>query len=321
MYPTATPPLVLNERVPDPAVKILDPSFEKYKLPLASVERLSQGYSWAEGPVYFADARGLLWSDIPNSRIMRWDEETGATSVYRKPSNYANGNTRDRQGRLVTAEHGRRVTRTEYNGRITVLMDRFDGKRLNSPNDIVVKSDDSIWFTDMNAGITGNWNGEAAESEMPQRVYRIDSKSGQPTIVADGLVQRPNGLAFSPDEQRLYIVDSGITHGGPAHIRAFDVVGATLRNGRIFTESFAPGFTDGMRVDERGNVWCSMGWADPAEDGVRCYAADGDLLGKVHLPETCANVCFGGAKRNRLFMTASTSVYALYVDVQGAQRP
>ena len=160
MYPTATPPLVLNERVPDPAVKILDPSFEKYRLPLASVERLSQGYSWAEGPVYFGDARCLLWSDIPNNRIMRWDEETGATSIYRKPSNYANGNTRDRQGRLVTAEHGRRVTRTEYDGRITVLMDRFDGKRLNSPNDIVVKSDDSIWFTDMNAGITGNWNGE-----------------------------------------------------------------------------------------------------------------------------------------------------------------
>ena len=191
MYPTTTAPVVLNERVPDPAVKALDPSFEKYRLPLASVERLSQGYSWAEGPVYFGDARCLYWSDIPNNRIMRWDEETGATSVYRKPSNYANGNTRDRQGRLVTAEHGRRVTRTEYDGRITVLMERFDGKRLNSPNDIVVKSDDSIWFTDMNAGLTGNWNGEVGEQEMPQRVYRIDGKSGQGAIVTDGVVKRP----------------------------------------------------------------------------------------------------------------------------------
>src|SRR3954468_11487371 len=183
MYPTATPPLVLNERVPDPAGKILDPSFEKYKLPLASVERLSQGYSWAEGPVYFGDARCLLWSDIPNNRIMRWDEETGATGIYRKPSNYANGNTRDRQGRLVTAEHGRRVTRTECDGGITVLMDRFEGKRLSSANDIVVKADDSIWFTDMTAGIVGNWNGEVGEQELPQRVYRIDGKSGQATIV------------------------------------------------------------------------------------------------------------------------------------------
>ena len=230
MYPTATPPLVLNERVPDPALKNLDPSFEQYRVPLASVERLSQGYSWAEGPVYFGDARCLLWSDIPNNRIMRWDEETGATSIYRKPSNYANGNTRDRQGRLVTAEHGRRVTRTEYDGRITVLMDRFDGKRLNSPNDIVVKSDDSIWFTDMNAGITGNWNGEAAELEMPQRVYRIDSKSGQPTIVTDGLVQRPNGLAFSPDEKKLYVIES---QPGERAIYVFDVAdGTKLTNGR-----------------------------------------------------------------------------------------
>jgi len=174
MYPTATAPVVLNERVPDPAVKAFDPSFEKYRLVLASVERLSQGYSWAEGPVYFTDQRCLLWSDIPNNRIMRWDEETGVTSIFRKPSNYANGNTRDRQGRLVTAEHGRRVTRTEYDGKITVLIDKFEGKRLSSPNDIVVKSDDSIWFTDMTAGITGNWNGELAEQELPQRIYRLD---------------------------------------------------------------------------------------------------------------------------------------------------
>ena len=191
MYPTTTAPLVLNERLPDPAVKVLDKSFEKYRVLLASVERLSQGYSWAEGPVWFGDARCLLWSDIPNNRIMRWDDETGATSVYRQPSNYANGNTRDRQGRLVTAEHGRRVTRTEYDGRITVLCDRVDGKRLSSPNDVVVKSDDSIWFTDMTAGIDGNWNGETGEQELPQRVYRIDGKTGQ----VDGGERRPGEAA------------------------------------------------------------------------------------------------------------------------------
>ena len=208
MYPTATPPLVLNERVPDPAVKILDPSFEKYSCRSRASNGCRRAIRWAEGPVYFGDARCLLWSDIPNNRIMRWDEETGAISVFRKPSNYANGNTRDRQGRLVTAEHGRRVTRTEYDGRITVLMDSFDGKRLNSPNDIVVKSDDSIWFTDMNAGLTGNWNGEVGEQELPQRVYRIDGKTGQATIAADGVVKRPNGLAFSPDEKMLYVIES-----------------------------------------------------------------------------------------------------------------
>jgi gluconolactonase len=229
MYPTATPPLVLNERVPDPAVKTLDPSFEKYKLPLASVERLSQGYSWAEGPVYFGDARCLLWSDIPNNRIMRWDEETGATSVYRKPSNL-----RQRQHpRPPGAPRHRRARpacdATEYDGRITVLMERFDGKRLNSPNDIVVKSDDSIWFTDMNAGLTGNWNGEVGEQEMPQRVYRIDGKTGQAAIVTDGVVKRPNGLAFSPDEKKLYVIES---EPGARAIYAFDVDGAKLANPR-----------------------------------------------------------------------------------------
>src|SRR3982750_3169149 len=230
MYPTTTPPLVLNERVPDPAVKILDPSFEKYRLPLASVERLSQGYSWAEGPVYFGDARCLLWSDIPNNRIMRWDEETGQTSIFRKPSNWANGNTRDRQGRLVTAEHGRRITRTEYDGRITVLMDKFEGKRLNSPNDIVVKSDDSIWFTDPPFGILGHYEGHAAEPELPTNVYRVDGQTGQATVVFDD-IERPNGLCFAPDERLLYLVESGST---PRRIRVFDTSedGEGLTNGR-----------------------------------------------------------------------------------------
>jgi gluconolactonase len=317
MYPTTTAPLVLNERVPDPAVEILDPSFEKYKLPLASVERLSQGYSWAEGAVYFGDARCLLWSDIPNNRRMRWDEASGATSIDRKPSNYANGNTRDRQGRLVTAEHGRRVTRTEYDGRITVLMDRYEGKRLNSPNDIVVKSDDSIWFTDMDAGIRGNWNGETAEQEMPQRVYRIDGKTGQATIVTEGVVQRPNGLAFSPDEKKLYVVESS------AEARAiyqFDVTGNgdKLAGGKkliVCTKDETP---DGFRLDVDGNLWC--GWGMTAElDGVRIFNANGQPIGQIHLPERAANVCFGGPKRNRLFMAACHSIYALYVNTQGVK--
>jgi len=314
MYPTATAPVVLNERLPDPAVKILDASFEKYRVLLASVELLSQGYSWAEGPVYFADARCVLWSDIPNNRIMRWDEETGATSVFRKPSNYANGNTRDRQGRLVTAEHGRRVTRTEYDGRITVLIDKFEGKRLSSPNDVVVKSDDSIWFTDMTAGIDGNWNGETGEQELPQRVYRIDGKTGKPTVVSDGLVKRPNGLAFSPDEKKLYVIES------QPHERAiyvFDVAGDTLANGRKLIHCEKTETPDGFRVDTDGNLWCGWGMT-PELDGVRVFNPDGKPIGHIHLPERCANVCFGGPKRNRLFMTATHSIYALYVNTQGS---
>jgi len=312
-----TTPVLLNERLPDPAVKILDKRFEKYRVPLASVERLSQGFSWAEGPVYFGDARCLLWSDIPNSRIMRWDEETGATSVYRKPSNYANGNTRDRQGRLVTAEHGRRVTRTEYDGRITVLIDRFEGKPLNSPNDIVVKSDDSIWFTDMNAGIIGNWNGELAEQELPQRVYRIDGKTGRAAVVTEGVVRRPNGLAFSPDEKTLYVIESQFDERA---IYAFDVAdGAKLANGRMIVKCAKEETPDGFRVDIDGNLWCGWGMGSAALDGVRIFTPQGQPIGHIELPERCANVCFGGPKRNRLFMAASHSLYALYVNTQGAK--
>src|SRR3954468_4331642 len=315
MYATTTAPLVLNERLPDPAVRVLDPGFEKYRVLLASVERLSQGYSWAEGPVYFGDARCLLWSDIPNNRIMRWDEETGATSVYRKPSNYANGNTRDRQGRLVTAEHGRRVTRTEYDGRITVLMERFDGRRLNSPNDIVVKSDDSIWFTDMNAGLTGNWNGEVGEQEMPQRIYRIDGRTGQAAIATDGVVKRPNGLAFSPDEKKLYVIES---EPGARAVYAFDVDGAKLSNPRKLIVCAKAETPDGFRVDVDGNLWCGWGMGSAELDGVRIFNPEGAPIGHISLPERAANVCFGGPKRNRLFMAACHSVYALYVNTQGA---
>jgi gluconolactonase len=312
-----TTPFLLNERLPDPAVKAIDKSFEKYRVPLASVERLAQGFSWAEGPVYFGDARCLLWSDIPNSRIMRWDEETGVTSIYRKPSNYANGNTRDRQGRLVTAEHGRRVTRTEYDGRITVLIDRFEGKPLNSPNDVVVKSDDSIWFTDMNAGIIGNWNGEMAEQELPMRVYRIDGKTGQAAVMTEGVVQRPNGLAFSPDEKTLYVIESQF---GERAIYAFDVVdGVKLVNGRMIVKCTKEETPDGFRVDIDGNLWCGWGMGSAALDGVRIFTPQGQPIGHIELPERCANVCFGGPKRNRLFMAASHSLYAIYVNTQGAK--
>jgi gluconolactonase len=312
-----TTPFLLNERLPDPAVKAIDKSFEKYRVPLASVERLAQGFSWAEGPVYFGDARCLLWSDIPNSRIMRWDEETGVTGIYRKPSNYANGNTRDRQGRLVTAEHGRRVTRTEYDGRITVLSDRFEGKPLNSPNDVVVKSDDSIWFTDMNAGIIGNWNGEMAEQELPMRVYRIDGKTGQAAVMTEGVVQRPNGLAFSPDEKTLYVIESQF---GERAIYAFDVVdGVKLANGRMIVKCTKEETPDGFRVDIDGNLWCGWGMGSAALDGVRIFTPQGQPIGHIELPERCANVCFGGPKRNRLFMAASHSLYAIYVNTQGAK--
>jgi gluconolactonase len=306
-------------RYPDPRVEKLDKRFRSQGN--AAIERIATGFRWAEGPVYFRDGGYLLWSDIPNNRMMRWLEEDGHVSVFRANSNYSNGNTRDLQGRLITCEHdARRVTRTEYDGSITVLMDSHQGKKLNAPNDVVVTSDGAIWFTDPGYGIDGEYEGHAAAFELPTNVYRIDPRTGKATVVADDFV-RPNGLAFSPDEKLLYIVDSGATHGGPAHIRVFEVDGVKLKKDKVFADDFAPGFTDGLRVDVAGNVWCSMGWADPSEDGVRCYAPDGDLIGKVHLPETCANLCFGGKKRNRLFMAASTSIYALYVDIQGAQVP
>ena len=306
-------------RYPDPRIEKLDKRFPKQGN--AGIDRIATGFRWAEGPVYFRDGGYLLWSDIPNNRMMRWLEDDGHISVFRHHSNYSNGNTRDREGRLLTCEHdARRVTRTELDGRITVVMDSFNGKKLNAPNDIVVAADGAIWFTDPGYGIDGEYEGHADKFELGTNVYRVDPKTGRATVVVDDFT-RPNGLAFSPDEKLLYIVDSGATHGGPAHIRVFDVVASKLRKSRVFADDFSPGFTDGMRVDVKGNVWCSMGWADPAEDGVRCYAPDGDMIGKVHLPETCANLCFGGKKRNRLFMCGSTSIYALYVDIQGAQLP
>jgi len=304
-------------RYPDPAVQSLDPRFDKYRLPLAGVERLATGCRWAEGPVWFGDGRYLLWSDIPNNRVMRWDEATGQVGEFRTPSNYANGATRDRQGRLIHCEHGgRRIVRTEYDGSITVLMDRFEGKRLNSPNDVIVASDGAIWFTDPVFGISGNYEGYKADPELPQNVYRIDAQTGEATVAADDILG-PNGLCFSPDESILYIVES---RGEPTRkILAYDVVdGAKLTNKRIHIDA-GPGTPDGMRCDVDGNLWCGWGMGDPALDGVMVYADDGDLIGRIALPERCANVCFGGRANSRLFMAASHSVYALYVNVAGVK--
>ena len=305
-------------RYPDPAVTSLDPRFDKYILPLAAVERLATGCRWCEGPVWFGDTRSLFWSDIPNNRIMRWDEATGQVSVHREPSNFANGHTRDRQGRLVSCEHGgRRVTRTDYDGSISVLMDSYDGKRLSSPNDIIVKSDGSVWFTDPPFGIMGNYEGHKAEPELGQNVYRLDPETGSATIVADDILG-PNGLAFSPDEQKLYVVES---RGTPTRkILEYDVAddGITLSNKRVLIDA-GPGTPDGFRVDVDGNLWCGWGMGSEELDGVMIFAPDGTAIGRIALPERCANLCFGGRANSRLFMAASQSVYALYVNVAGVK--
>ena len=304
-------------RYPDPLVETLDPRFEHYRIFSAAVERLWTGCRWAEGPVWFGDGRCLLWSDIPNNRILKWEEETGRVSVWRRPSNFANGHTRDLQGRLVTCEHGGRcVTRTEYDGSVTMLADNWQGRRLNSPNDVVVKSDGSIWFTDPLFGILGDYEGYRAESETPMAVYRIDGATGKMRLVADDIAG-PNGLCFSPDERILYIVES---RGEPTRkVLAYDVGDGGALSGRRVAIDAGPGGTpDGMRVDSDGNLWCGWGMGAPELDGVMVFAPDGTAIGRIALPERCANVCFGGAQRNRLFMAASRSLYALYVNTRGA---
>ena len=308
-------------RYPDPAIVTLNPRFEEYRQDNAAVERLWTGARWAEGPVWFGDGRFLLFSDIPNNRVLRWTEETGEVSVFRKPSNYANGHTRDRQGRLVSCEHdSRRVTRTELDGAITVLMDRYQGHRLNAPNDVVVHSNGSVWFTDPGYGILSNYEGHVDTLELPTNVYRLDPASAEATVVASDMA-RPNGLCFSPDEGRLYIVDTGQPAGRPQPIRVYDVVdGRTLAHGRVFCD-MRPGGSDGIRCDTDGNLWAAAGWGGDGYDGVHIFAPDGKRIGQIRLPETCANLCFGGARRNRLFMVASQSLYALYVNSQGAQVP
>ncbi len=271
------------------------------------VERLYTGCRWAEGPVYVPAGRYVVWSDIPNDRMLRWDEVTGTVGVFRHPCGYTNGNTLDGQGRLVSCEHGgRRVSRTEHDGSITTIADRFDGKRLNSPNDVVVRSDGSIWFTDPAYGIDSDYEGHQAESEIGAcHVYRVEA-GGEIRIVADDFA-RPNGLAFSRDETELYVTDSE-----RAHVRVFPVTADGLADGRVFAECSA-GVFDGVRLDTEGRIWAAAG------DGLHCFDPDGTLLGKLRLPEPTANLVFGGPKRNRLFMTASTSLYSLLLNVTGAR--
>ena len=300
-------------RYPDPAVRVLDPRFENYRVGNAAVERIATGSRWAEGPVWFGDHRCLLWSDIPNDRVMRWDEATGTVTTFRSPSNYANGHTRDRQGRLLSCEHlTRRVTRTEHDGSITVLLDRFDDKPLNAPNDVVVAVDGSVWFTDPGYGIMSNYEGRQARFELPTAVYRVDPDTGSAEPAIRGL-ERPNGLCFSPDESLLYVVDSGST---PKSIHVFDVTAGSVGSARLFTD-MSPGGADGIRCDTDGNLWASAAAGGDGSDGVVVFAPDGTPIGRVLLPEGCANLCFGGPAGNRLFMTASRSVYALYVNTTG----
>lgn len=294
-----------------------DKRFYDLTVPIAEVEELYSGCRWAEGPVWFADGGYLIWSDIPENRLLRWMPESGV-SVFRAPSDYANGHTRDTQGRLVSCLHGsRQVQRTEPDGSFTSIASHHAGKRLNSPNDVVVKSDGSVWFTDPDYGILSDYEGFKADREQAGCfVYRVDPVSGEVRVVADDFA-KPNGLAFSPDEATLYVADSGLSHDpqGPHHIRAFDVsADGALSGGRMFAE-ISPGVPDGLRVDVEGNVWTSC------QNGVLCLAPDGTPLGKIRIPQMVSNLCFGGPRRNRLFITATKSLYAVYVGVSGAQRP
>jgi gluconolactonase len=294
-----------------------DKRFYALTVPTADVEELFTGCRWAEGPVWFNDIGCLLWSDIPNNRMLRWIPDLGV-GVYRSPANFTNGHTRDRMGRLLSCEHGgRRVSRTEPDGSLTIIADRYRGKRLNSPNDVVVKSDGSIWFTDPNYGIMSDYEGYKSDMEQAGcHVYRVDPASGDIRIAADDFV-KPNGLAFSPDEKILYIADSGFSHdpAGPHHIRAFDVSDdGRLSKGRLFSE-VSPGVPDGIRTDADGNVWTSC------QNGVICIDLSGTSLGKIRIPQMVSNLTFGGSRRNRLFMTATKSLYAVYVATTGAQIP
>jgi gluconolactonase len=299
--------------------EVVDARFLALALPNVSVEKLYTGCRWAEGPAWFAAGRYLVWSDIPNDRMLRWDETDGSVSVFRQPALNSNGNTVDAFGRLVTCEHrGRCVSRTEFDGTRTVLAERYEGKRFNSPNDAVVKSDGSVWFTDPSYGIDSDYEGDAARSEIGAcNVYRVDAGTARVSIVASDFVQ-PNGLAFSPDESLLYVVDSGFTHrpDGPRHVRRFQVAsdGVTLSGGEVFA-TCASGVYDGLRIDVRGNMWIAAG------NAVHCYATDGTLLGRIVIGEAVANVCFGGPKLNRLFVCATTSLYSVFLNTRGAARP
>ncbi|TMV81892.1 SMP-30/gluconolactonase/LRE family protein [Thioclava sp. BHET1] len=294
--------------------EIIDPLFATYILQHVPLKQLATGFDWVEGPVWFGDAGCLLFSDIPNNRILRWMPQTGI-STYRDPSNFANGHTRDRQGRLISCEHGtRRVTRTEHDGTLTVIADSYQGKRLNSPNDVVVTSDGAIWFSDPHYGIMSDYEGHRGEQELPCNVYRVDPSGRIAAVLTD--FNCPNGLAFSPDERRLYVADTGRLYQGDAkHIRVFDVdAEGKLTGGEVF-HVISPGAADGMRLDSDGNLWSS------AHDGIHCIAPDGHLMGKVRVPERVSNLCFGDRAKHRLFITATTSLYAVVLNRKGVQFP
>jgi gluconolactonase len=295
--------------------EILDRRFLRLINPMAKIERLATSGRWMEGPVYFPAGRFLLWSDVPGDVMWRYDENDGHVSAFRKPSNHSNGNTLDRQGRMLTCEHqSRRVVRTEHDGTTTIIADSWRGKRLNSPNDVVVKSDGSIWFTDPSYGIGDDYQGRRAIKEIDTcNVFRVDPSTGELSVVVDDF-KMPNGHAFSPNESKIYIADSGRTEGPefPSHLRVFDVVdGKRLSGGEVVADCLSDGVFDGLRVDERGNLWVS------SPDGIECYDPGGALIGKILLPEVAANCCFGGPLRNRLFMTATTSLFVVYLTTNG----
>lgn len=318
----------LSQRYPDPLIEMLDESFSKYRIFNAGVEKLATGLRWAEGPVWIGDGNYLLFSDIPNNRIMRWDAISGLLNVYREPSNFSNGLTRDCQGRLIvcegstTSSEGRRITRTEHNGSITVLAENFEGTRFNSPNDIVVKRDGSIWFTDPPFQTANNYEGHKIKPTLPDAVYRIDGETLKITKVIDSF-SGPNGLCFSPDEKTLYVVEARAKPNRLVWAYAVNLDGS-LGERRKHIESLDGGAVDGIKCDEDGNLWC--GWGSGASavkaetlDGVRVFDSQGKAIAHIHLPERCANLCFGGLEGNRLFMASSHSIYALYVNTRGTE--
>ena len=299
---------------PEPAVEIIEESFRKYVIFNAGMERIFTGCRWAEGPVWFGDGRYLLFSDIPNNRILRWSEDTNDVSEYRIPSNNANGNARDTQGRLITCEHlTRRVTRTEHDGTISVIADSFRNFKLNAPNDVISHSDGSVWFTDPGYGIMNDYEGDKSKLELPTAVYRIHPNTGDVQVMATGMIG-PNGLCFSPNFDKLYIADSGSTN--PRSIFVYDVTdnGTSLSGGRIFRETGSDS-TDGIRCDIDGNVWAS---SQRGTNSISVYSPEAKLIGRIHLPEMPSNLTFGGMKKNRLFITASQSVYSIYTGTRGA---
>ena len=303
-----------NIPYPDPVTEVIDPSFNKYVIFNTPMERIYTGCRWAEGPAWFGDGKYLLFSDIPNNRILRWTEDDNRVSEYRLNSNNANGNARDNEGRLITCEHlSRNVTRTERDGSITTLASTFEGKQLNAPNDLVVHKDGAVWFTDPGYGILNNYEGDRSDPQLPTAVYRIDPDTGSVEIKASGMV-RPNGLCFSPDYSKLYIADSASEN--PKVIFVYDVVegGKSLTHGRIFTDT-GDDSADGIRCDTDGNVWSS---AQQGTNSIAVYNPDAKLIGRIYLPEVPSNLTFGGHKRNRLFITASKSIYTIYTDATGA---